>query len=292
MLYKFANYCISENATKWFYDTFFNEAAFSLFMVNIDLNWLSSRITWYGLDVQTLIIFVVNCMYINVLSLIFIHLFTCVCILLIGRYISIQDLVLYINIQSIISIFIILYSWLIIHNISLVYPEYDWWYDSIINITLNTWLSIEYIDIKWQLLIDSLSCIMLLVIIIISICASIYSMDYMSFDINLNRYYAFSSLFIFCMLILVTSSNLLLLFIGWEGVCICSYLLINFWYCRYQANKSSILAILSNKIGDIALLVLCIMIQYSIGTMSFEVINNYMYLINDSDYINNLSDSW
>lgn len=103
---------------------------------------------------------------------------------------------------------------------------------------------------------------MLLIINMISLCAHIYSVEYMSVDVHITRFFSYLSLFTFFMLLLVLSDNLLQLFVGWEGVGICSYLLINFWFTRIQANKSAILAVMVNKLGDIALLLCCVALQY------------------------------
>ena len=106
-----------------------------------------------------------------------------------------------------------------------------------------------------------------------SLCAHIYSIEYMSTDPHNIRFFAYLSLFTFFMVILVISDNAIQLFVGWEGVGICSYLLINFWYTRIQANKASILAVITNKVGDIALLVGIAVSYGSYHTVDFAVLN-------------------
>ena len=134
------------------------------------------------------------------------------------------------------------------------------------------WILIENIYIDISFLIDSLSVSMLLIITTVSFIAHVYSIEYMQYDAQYTRYFSLLSMFTFCMIVLVSSENLLQLFIGWEGVGICSYLLINFWYTRFQANKSSILAISANKVGDLALLSGCIVVHFTFNTLSFSIL--------------------
>jgi NADH-ubiquinone oxidoreductase chain 5 len=94
----------------------------------------------------------------------------------------------------------------------------------------------------------------------------------MRYDSQLLRFLSFLSLFTFCMLILVNSTNLIHLFFGWEGVGLCSYLLINFWFTRIQANKAAIKAMLMNRIGDISLLIFIAYIYYIYRTFDYSLI--------------------
>ena len=84
---------------------------------------------------------------------------------------------------------------------------------------------------------------------------------------------------------LVTSSNLLQLFLGWEGVGICSYLLINFWYTRIEANKAAIKAIIINKIGDFGLLVGILLIYVYTGSVNFNTIFSLVSLLKENSFI-------
>lgn len=150
------------------------------------------------------------------------------------------------------------------------------------------WLKIEFILINFGILIDPLTVIMLFVVSIISFCANIYSMEYLSSDPHKTRYFSYLALFTFFMLLLVSSENLIQFFIGWEGVGICSYILINFWYCRIQANKASILAVVANKLGDVALLIGSCIIYYIFKSSSFVTITNILLLIKETTYYNRL----
>ena len=149
---------------------------------------------------------------------------------------------------------------------------------------LYTWISIELINISWGFLIDPIASSMLIIITYISFCAHLYSFEYLKGDPHLNRFFCYLSLFTFFMIILVLSENVIQLFIGWEGVGICSYLLINYWSNRIQANKSSILAVLANKIGDIALLIASLLLQSIYKSVSFLFIKEFSFLY-QSNYI-------
>lgn len=153
--------------------------------------------------------------------------------------------------------------------------------DSIIYIQLFNWIKIELINVSWGFLIDPLASSMLVIITYISFCAHFYSFEYLKGDPHLNRFFCYLSLFTFFMILLVLSENVLQLFIGWEGVGICSYLLINFWSNRIQANKSSILAVLANKIGDITLLIGALLLQSLYKNVSFLYIKEFALLYDE-----------
>tara|TARA_B100000787_G_C16197703_1_gene302126 strand:+ start:3836 stop:5836 length:2001 start_codon:yes stop_codon:yes gene_type:complete len=120
-------------------------------------------------------------------------------------------------------------------------------------ITLLTWFNSEYLCANWGFQFDSLTVIMLIVVTFISTLVHLYSNEYMSHDPHLPRFMSYLSLFTFFMLILVTADNFIQLFVGWEGVGLCSFLLINFWFTRIQANKAAIKAMIVNRIGDFGL---------------------------------------
>jgi len=119
-----------------------------------------------------------------------------------------------------------------------------------IRINLSQWISSEILLINWGILIDSLSISMIVTVLIISASVHIYSIGYMEQDPHNPRFFSYLSLFTFFMLLLVAGDNFLLIFIGWEGVGVCSYLLINFWFIRIEANKAAIKALIMNRIGD------------------------------------------
>ncbi len=150
---------------------------------------------------------------------------------------------------------------------------------------LTDWVIFDIFNVYWSCIFDSLTVSMLIVIMSISLCAHIYSVSYMDQDPHQIRFMSYLSLFTFFMLILVTSSNLIQLFIGWEGVGICSYLLINFWYTRVGANKSSIMAVFTNKISDIFLLVAFGLIFKIFKTLDFNIIFSILSINYTNDYL-------
>jgi NADH-ubiquinone oxidoreductase chain 5 len=122
-------------------------------------------------------------------------------------------------------------------------------------IKLATWMSSDVLHVDWGFMFDSLTVSMCVVVTFISFFVHLYSTEYMSHDPHLPRFMSYLSLFTFFMLILVTADNFVLMFVGWEGVGLCSYLLINFWFTRIQANKAAIKAMMMNRIGDFSLLI-------------------------------------
>lgn len=152
----------------------------------------------------------------------------------------------------------------------------------IIFIDLFSWIVSGDLFIKWNLLFDNVTAIMLIVVTFISLLVHIYSVDYMKLDPHFSRFVSFLSIFTFFMLVLVTSGNLLQLFLGWEGVGLASYLLINFWFTRLSANKAALKALIVNRIGDLGILmaILLLLIVFS-GTLDFNIIFSLVPLINN-----------
>jgi NADH-ubiquinone oxidoreductase chain 5 len=115
------------------------------------------------------------------------------------------------------------------------------------------WFHCELFDASWGFMFDSLTVVMLVVVTVVSTLVHLYSIAYMGEDPHLPRFMSYLSIFTFFMLMLVTADNFIQMFFGWEGVGLASYLLINFWYTRLQANKSAIKAMLVNRVGDFGL---------------------------------------
>ena len=120
-------------------------------------------------------------------------------------------------------------------------------------IKLSTWINCELLNIDWGFLFDSLTVVMCCVVTFVSSLVHLYSTEYMGHDPHLSRFMSYLSLFTGFMLILVTADNYIQMFLGWEGIGLSSYLLINFWYTRIQANKAAIKAMIVNRIGDFGL---------------------------------------
>lgn len=129
------------------------------------------------------------------------------------------------------------------------------------------WLTINSLSISLGVYLDKLSSLMLLVVFIVSFCIQFFSLSYMSGDRRIEQYYAFLSLFAFSMGGLVISSNLLITFIFWELVGLCSYLLIGFWYEREQANRAAVKALIVTKIGDVGFLLGLVFLLKETGTL-------------------------
>lgn len=115
---------------------------------------------------------------------------------------------------------------------------------------LLTWIQSGTFNVSWTIYIDTLTAVMLVVVNVVSAMVHIYSVGYMAHDKSIPRFMAYLSLFTFFMLMLVTGSNLLQMFFGWEGVGLASYLLINFWYEKDSANKAAMKAFIVNRVGD------------------------------------------
>lgn len=142
-----------------------------------------------------------------------------------------------------------------------------------VNVQGITWMEIGgVVEINWGLKYDSLTATMLIVVLIVSTLVHIYSTEYMAGDPHKVRFISYLSLFTFFMLILVTSSNYLQLFIGWEGVGLCSYLLINFWTTRILAGKAAIKAMVVNRIGDVGLVLAMFLILWTYNSLDYSVV--------------------
>lgn len=135
-----------------------------------------------------------------------------------------------------------------------------------------TWFLVGNLDINWSIYIDSLTAVMLLVVTGVSALVHIYSVGYMHDDPHRPRFMAYLSLFTFFMLVLVTSDNLLQLFVGWEGVGLCSYLLIGFWYKKPAANAAAIKAFVVNRVGDFGFMLGVIATFLIFGSIQFDTI--------------------
>ena len=155
--------------------------------------------------------------------------------------------------------------------------------NSILYIKLWSWFDLGMLYNPMNLQFDYIVTSMLILVTSVSFFVHLFSTSYMNGDPHLPRFMSYLSLFTFFMVILVTSNNLVQLFIGWEGVGLCSYLLIGFWFTRIQANKSAIKAMIMNKVGDIGLLLAMILIWVEIGSLDYDSIFSYSYFINTGE---------
>ena len=138
------------------------------------------------------------------------------------------------------------------------------------NYVIFEWISSGNLKINWSINIDPLSSVMLVVVTFVSSLVHVYSIGYMSHDPNRPRFMSYLSLFTFSMLMLVVSDNFLQLFFGWEGVGLCSYLLIGFWYKKESANNAAIKAFLVNRVGDFGFAIGIFLIFYYFGSVNYD----------------------
>ena len=144
----------------------------------------------------------------------------------------------------------------------------------VINIDLFNWIAVSGLDISFGILIDPLTIIMMMVITGVGFLIHLYSIGYMHGDEGFNRFFTYMNLFIFFMLILVMGSNYLVMFIGWEGVGLCSYLLIGFWFKNVAYNDAAQKAFVMNRIGDLGFLLGMFFILFHFGTLEFSNVQN------------------
>ena len=196
------------------------------------------------------------------LLIIFMPLLNFLIISLLGRYLIKSDVVSITIFNFNITLFAVIF---VFYEIVLC--------ETICTIELFNWIFLNDFVVTWNFYFDNLTATMLIIIMFISYLVHLYSFEYMFYDPHLNRFISYLSLFTFFMIVLVTSSNFIQLFLGWEGVGLASYLLINFWFTRINANKSAIKAVILNRIGDLSLF-----IAFSIIIIEFKTVN-YLELI-------------
>ncbi|WP_153398108.1 NADH-quinone oxidoreductase subunit L [Chryseobacterium vaccae] len=131
------------------------------------------------------------------------------------------------------------------------------------------WFRVNGVQINFGFQIDQLSLMMVMIITGIGSLIHLYSIGYMSHDKGFYKFFTYLNLFIFSMLLLVMGSNYLILFIGWEGVGLCSYLLIGFWYTNEEYGKAARKAFIMNRIGDLALLIGIFMIASQTNAVDY-----------------------
>ena len=153
------------------------------------------------------------------------------------------------------------------------------------NIVIAKWISSGSLDVNWSMKIDPLSAVMLVVVTSVSSLVHIYSIGYMSHDPHKPRFMAYLSLFTFAMLMLVTSDNFIQLFFGWEGVGLCSYFLIGFWFKKDTANSAAIKAFLVNRVGDFGFALGIFLIFYLFGTVNYTEVFELIPTIVDKNLL-------
>ncbi len=187
-----------------------------------------------------------------------------------------SDLISQILSTSLISISAIL-SYFVLYNVVHLKQIYQ--------IDLFNWFAAGDYQIKWSLYVDSLTAIMLVVVNSVSALVHLYSIGYMHNDSGVPRFMSYLSLFTFFMLMLVTSNNIVQLFLGWEGVGLCSYLLIGFWYYKKSAYNAAIKAFIVNRIADVFFAVGIFALFYVFRSFEFKYIFSHLEILQDKEFV-------
>ena len=159
-------------------------------------------------------------------------------------------------------------------------------YETSVEFTLSSWLSFEALHLPFAFHLDPLSLLMSLLITGVGAIIHIYSVGYMFKDPGLTRYFAYLNLFVFNMLILVFAAHLPLLFVGWEGVGLCSYLLIGFWFKDRLKVGAGMKAFLVNRVGDGCFLLGMFLTFSHFETLNFQAINFLSAEGGERDFLN------
>jgi NADH-quinone oxidoreductase subunit L len=138
-----------------------------------------------------------------------------------------------------------------------------------INVTIYDWFTVGTLKISFAFLVDQLSALMLLIITGVGFLIHVYSAGYMKDDAGYGKFFAYLNLFVFFMLLLVLGSNYLVMFIGWEGVGLCSYLLIGFWYTNPSYADAAKKAFIMNRIGDLGFIIGIFLLIVYFGSASY-----------------------
>jgi len=139
-----------------------------------------------------------------------------------------------------------------------------------VHVEMMDWIMAGDLNIPFGFVVDEVSVTMMLVVTLVSTVVHIYSMGYMEKDKGFNRFFSYLSAFVFSMLVLVMSDNFLGLFIGWEGVGLCSWLLIGFWYHKESATWAANEAFIMNRIADLGMLIGIFLIYWNIGSLQYD----------------------
>nr|YP_009711095.1 NADH dehydrogenase subunit 5 [Turbinellus floccosus]QGI24490.1 NADH dehydrogenase subunit 5 [Turbinellus floccosus] len=151
-----------------------------------------------------------------------------------------------------------------------------------VSIQLFSWIDSENMSISWEFLFDSLTVSMFIPVLYISTLIHLFSVNYMGEDPHNQRFFSYLSLFTFFMLVLVSGANFFVLFVGWEGIGVASYLLINFWWTRIQANKAAMLAFTMNRVGDMGLSIGFFAIFALFGSLDYATVFNLVPFMNET----------
>jgi NADH-ubiquinone oxidoreductase chain 5 len=150
--------------------------------------------------------------------------------------------------------------------------------ECIIVLNIGSWVRLPNLYIDWGFTFDSVSILFFCLVGLIAFCVQIYSLNYMWGDPYQIKFIAYLWLFLFFMEVLLVSNNFMLLFLGWEGVGICSFLLVSFWNQRVRAVKAGLKAVLFNKVGDVCVLFSFAFMLFLVGSLSVELVSSCLPL--------------
>jgi hypothetical protein len=151
-----------------------------------------------------------------------------------------------------------------------------------VEINLGSWIDSEFMTISWVFYFDQLTVMLGLAVLYCSTAIHIYSIYYLSSDPHIQRFFSYLSAFTFGMLVLITGGNFLVMFVGWEAIGVVSYLLINFYFTRIQANKAAILAFTMNRQGDMLMSIGFFAIFALFGTLNYSSVFSLTPYMNET----------
>ena len=154
-----------------------------------------------------------------------------------------------------------------------------------IHVELMTWINTGGLYIPFGFVVDEISVTMMFVVTLVSMLVHIYSNGYMDHDPSFNRFFAWLSAFVFSMMVLVMSDNFAGLFIGWEGVGLCSWGLIGFWYYKESATWAANEAFIMNRIADLGMLIGLFLLYWNTGSLQYDVVFSKVALLDHSTLI-------
>lgn len=141
-----------------------------------------------------------------------------------------------------------------------------------VHVEMMTWMATGDLYIPFGFVVDQVSVVMMMVVTIVSTVVHVYSIGYMDHDKGFNRFFAWLSAFVFSMMVLVMSDNFAGLFIGWEGVGLCSWGLIGFWYHKESATWAANEAFIMNRIADLGMLIGIFLVYWNVGSLQYDVV--------------------
>lgn len=152
----------------------------------------------------------------------------------------------------------------------------------VFKITLFDWIQAGGVNLTYGIVVDQISIVMMVVVSLVSTLVHVYSIGYMDHDRSFNRFFSYLSAFVFSMMVLVMSDNFVGLFVGWEGVGVCSYLLVGFWYERHSATWAANEAFIMNRIADLGMLLGIFLIYWNFGSLRYDDVFPHMSMISSS----------